>query len=168
LTDVLGLAVMPRPSYPLDALRKLRDERAEAQAQSLAEQVARSQQAELCLQQRRAACQAHSQRTQASLQPERERLAAGKLSGADLQRQIEFQAAAREQAALLERAEREAAEALGRERAEEQRLRQELSRAEADAQLVRNHEATFHERVTEQRQRAEEEAALEQWNARRP
>ena len=158
---------MARPPYPLDALRKLRDERAEAQAQSLAEQVARAQQAELCLRQRQAACQTHSQRTQASLQPERERLATGQLSGADLQRQTEFEAAARAQAVLLERAEREAAEALGRERAEEQRLRQELARAEADAQLVRNHEATFHERVTEQRQRAEEEAALEQWNARR-
>jgi hypothetical protein len=158
---------MARPSYPLDALRKLRDERAEAQAHALAEQVARAQQAEVRLRQRQAARQAHSQRTLASLQPERERLAAGQLSGADLLRQTEFEAAARAQAALLERAERDAAEALGRERAEEQRLQQELARAEADAQLVRNHEATFHERVTERQQRADEESALEQWNARR-
>jgi hypothetical protein len=158
---------MARPSYPLDALRKLRDERAEAQAQSLAEQVASVQQAEARLRQRQAALQAHSQRTLASLQCERERLAAGQLSGADLLRQTEFEAAARAQAALLERAESEAADALGRERAEEQRLRQELARAEADAQLVRNHETTFHERATEQQLRVEEEAALEQWNARR-
>jgi hypothetical protein len=37
---------MARPEYPLEALRKLRDERAEAQVQSLAAQLARGQAAE--------------------------------------------------------------------------------------------------------------------------
>ena len=62
---------------------------------------------------------------------------------------------------------RELAQALLEVRAEERRLREELSRREADAQLVRNHENSFHERVADQVERAEEEAALEQWNARR-
>jgi hypothetical protein len=67
----------------------------------------------------------------------------------------------------LARAEGEAAESLARERAEEQRLRQELAKAEAEAQLLRNHEASFHEQAAQAQQRSEEEAALEQWNARR-
>jgi hypothetical protein len=158
---------MTRQQYPLEALRKLRDERAEAQAQSLAEQLARSQAAEAKLRGREQARREHAARTAESVGLERRRLAEGGASGVDLLRVADFEAAARVQAALLERAEAEARQALDQERAAEQKLRQELSAREAEAKLVRNHEHSFHERQADLAQKAEEEAALEQWSARR-
>ena len=158
---------MARPPYPLEALRKLRDERADAQTQALAEQLARCQAAEQELGRRASVRRGHAERVAQALRDERERLAAGQLSGQDLLRETEFQTAARAQAELLERAESEAREALSREQAAEQQLRQQLGRLEADAKLVRNHEASFHERAAQQVAHSEEEAALEQWNARR-
>jgi hypothetical protein len=158
---------MARQQYPLEALRKLRDDRAEAQAQTLAEQVARASAARAALSERERLRREQAQRTSEALRAERERLVAGAVSGADLQRSAEFEAAARAQAQLLERAEAEARDALAKERAEEERLREELSRREAEAKLTRNHEATFHQQNENVALRAEEEAALEQWNARR-
>ena len=158
---------MTRQQYPLEALRKLRDERAEAQAQSLAEQLARSQTAEAKLRAREQARREHAARTAESVDLERQRLAEGGASGVDLLRVADFEAAARVQGALLERAEAEARQALDQERAAEQKLRQELSAREAEAKLVRNHETSFHEHQADLAQKAEEEAALEQWSARR-
>jgi hypothetical protein len=158
---------MARPSYPLEALRKVRDERADALAQELAAQVARSQAAEGKLRQREAARREHAERAKSELQREQQRLAAGGMSGAELLRVAEFEIAVRAQAALLERAEAEARQDLAQERAAEQKLRAEQAEREAEAKLVRNHEAGFHEHQVNLAQKAEEEAALEQWNARR-
>jgi hypothetical protein len=158
---------MARHEYPLEALRKLRDERAEAQAHDLAAQVALSQAAEAKLRERERARREHAARTADSVRVERERLADGGASGADLLRSADFEAAARLQAELLERAEAEARQTLARERAAEQKLREQLSAREAEAKLVRNHEASFHEQQAALSQKAEEETALEQWNARR-
>lgn len=158
---------MARQQYPLEALRKLRDERAEAQAQTLARQIARAGAAQAALNERERQRREHAQRTLEALGAERERLAAGAVSGADLLRSAEFEAGARAQAQLLERAEAEARDALAKERAEEQRLRDDLSRREAEAKLTRNHQATFHQQHENAALRAEEESALEQWNARR-
>jgi hypothetical protein len=158
---------MTRPQYPLEALRKLRDDQADAQARALADQVARCASAERLLEQRVAARRAHAQQIEASLAEERTRLLAGSVSGAELLRAAEFETAARTQAELFERAEAEAHQVLRQERAKEQELREALARREADAQLVRNHESSFHERAIERAARAEEETALEQWNARR-
>lgn len=153
--------------YPLEALRKLRDERAEAQAHRLAAQVARAQAAEAKLRELERARREQAARVAETLRQEHARVAEGGVGGLDLLRLTEFETAARAQAAALERAEGESRQVLTRERAEEQRLRQELSAREAEAKLVRNHEASFHEENAEQQHRAEEEAALEQWNARR-
>jgi hypothetical protein len=158
---------MTRPQYPLEALRKLRDDQADAQARALADQVARSTSAERLVEQRVAARRDHAQQTRASLAEERTRLLAGGASGAELLRAAEFETARRAQAELLERAEAEARQVLLRERVKERELREALARREADAQLVRNHESSFHERAVERAARAEEETALEQWNARR-
>lgn len=158
---------MAGPRYPLEALRKLRDDRAEQQAHGLASQIARSQAAEKDLQAREAARRLHAQRAAEAQSLELERLAQGGASGRDLLRLAEFEAAARAQAALLERAEVEARQALARERAEEQKLGAELAAREAEAKLVRNHEVSFHERQRDLQQKSEEEAALEQWNGRR-
>jgi hypothetical protein len=158
---------MARPEYPLEALRRLRDERASAQAESLAVQVARSERADSKLREREQARREHAEQTRASLRLEQERLSAGGAVGAELLRVADFEVAARVQAALLERAENEARAELAKERAEEQKLRQQLSEREAEAKLVRNHEASFHEHNEQLSQKAEEEAALEQWNARR-
>jgi fused signal recognition particle receptor len=158
---------MARQQYPLEALRKLRDERAEAQARRLAEQVARSQCAEAKLRERERVRREQEARTAETVGIERQRLVEGAVSGADLQRVADFEVAARAQAELLRRAENEARQALAGERAEEQKLRQQQVEREAEAKLVRNHEAGFHERQVELVQKAEEEAALEQWNARR-
>ena len=157
---------MARSQYPLEALRKLRDERAEAQAHELAQQVARSASAEATLRARELARREHAERTADSLRVERQRLAAGGVSGADLLRVADFEVAARVQAELLERAEAEARQALANERAVEQKLRAQQATREAEAKLVRNHEANFHEHEAQLAQKAEEEAALEQWNAR--
>jgi hypothetical protein len=158
---------MARQTYPLEALRKLRDERAEAQAQGLAVQIARSQAAEAKLRERERARREHAQRTAENVRVERQRLVDGGASGADLLRVSEFDKAARAQAELLERAEAEARQALARETVEEEKLRQQLSEREAEAKLVRNHEAGFHEHHADLAQKSDEEAALEQWNARR-
>ena len=158
---------MARPSYPLEALRKLRDERADALAQELAAQVARSQAAEGKLRQREAARREHAERAAEAMRSERERLATGGVSGADLRRIADFEVATKAQAGLLERAEAEARQILAQERAAEQKLRDEQSQREAEAKLVRNHEAGFHEHQVNLAQKADEEAALEQWNARR-
>jgi hypothetical protein len=158
---------MAGPRYPLEALRKLRDERTDAQVQAVAGQVARCRAAELTLEAALAARRAHGEETGQSLEQERQRLLTGRLSGAELARAAEFEAAARAQAELLERAEARAGQVLLEARAEEHRLREELSRREADAKLVRNHENSFRERLADQVERAEEEATLEQWNARR-
>lgn len=158
---------MARQQYPLEALRKLRDERAEAQAQALAQQVARSSAAQAVLVERERARREHARVTAETLSTERERLARGGVSGADLLRASEFETAARAQAAGLERAESEARQLLAQQRAEEQKLREELGQREAEAKLARNHEANFHEQNASVALQAEEEAALEQWNARR-
>jgi len=158
---------MAGPRYPLEALRKLRDERADAQVHAVAGQIVRCRAVERALAEATAARRAHAEQTRRSLELEQERLLADRSSGADLARAAEFEAAARAQAELLERAEARAAQALLEARAEEHRLREELTRREADAQLVRNHETSFHGRAADQLERAEEEAALEQWNGRR-
>jgi hypothetical protein len=157
---------MARQQYPLEALRKLRDERAEAQAQALARQVARTSAAQVALGERERQRREHARRTLETLEIERDRLAAGCVSGADLLRSADFAAAARAQAELFERAEAGARELLTKERGEESKLRDELSRREAEAQLTRNHEATFHQHNENVALRSEEETALEQWNAR--
>ncbi len=157
---------MARQQYPLEALRKLRDERAEAQAQELAQQIARAESAERKLRERERVRREHAEHTAESVRTEQRRLAAGGASGAELLRVAEFVAAARVQAELLERAEAEARQTLAQERALEQKLREQQATREAEAKLVRNHEANFHERQADQAQKSEEEAALEQWNAR--
>ena len=158
---------MARSQYPLEALRKVRDDRAEASARELAEQVARSLAAEGALRHREAARREHAERAAEAVRSERERLVTGGVSGAELLRVADFEVATRAQAALLERAEAEARQVLGQERAAEQKLRDQQAQREAEAKLVRNHEASFHERQAALLQKAEEEAALEQWNARR-
>ena len=161
-------AGMTRQQYPLEALRKLRDEKAEALLQALAEQVARSKSAEATCAERERVRREHAARTAEVVQAEQQRLAAGGVSGVDLLRVAEFEVAARAQAQVLERACAEARQALAEERVAEQKLRDEQAAREADAKLVRNHEASFHERQAALAQKAEEEAALEHWNARRP
>jgi hypothetical protein len=157
---------MARQQYPLEALRKVRDERAEAQARTLARQMARTSAAQAAVSERERQRREHARRTLETLETERARLAAGSASGADLSRVADFEAGARAQAGLLERCEAEARELLAKERGEEEKLREELSRREAEAKLTRNHEATFHEHNENAALRSEEEAALEQWNAR--
>lgn len=157
---------MARQPYPLEALRKLRDERAEAELEALARQVARSVSAEAKLHERERARREHAARTAENVSAEQRRLAAGGVSGAELQRVADFAAATRVQAALLERAENEARQALANERALERKLREEQAQREAEAKLVRNHEVHFHEHAAELVEKADEEAALEQWNAR--
>jgi hypothetical protein len=158
---------MARQQYPLEALRKLRDERAEAQAQALAKQVARCTAAQAVALERERLRREHALVSAETLRAERERLAAGQLSGADLKRASDFEAAARAQARALEHSEAEARKLLAQERVEEQKLRDELGQREAEAKLARNHEANFHEQNASVTLRAEEEASLEQWNARR-
>lgn len=158
---------MARQPYPLETLRKLRDERAEALVEALAVQVARSQRAEATLCERENARREHGARTAETVRFEQRRLAEGGVSGGELRRVAEFEVAAHAQAELLQKAEAEARRILAEERAAEQKLREEQAAREAEAKLVRNHEASFHERQAELAHKAEEEAALEQWNARR-
>lgn len=157
---------MAGPRYPLETLRKLRDERAEAQAQALAAQIARSEAAETKLRERETARREHALRTAETERAEAGRLAEG-VSGADLQRWADFTAAAQFQAQALERLESEARRILVEERARERQLREELSSREAEAELVRRHEHGFHQHHAERQEKADEEAALEQWSARR-
>jgi hypothetical protein len=158
---------MARQPYPLEALRKLRDERAEAQTSTLALQIARSEAAQARVAEAERARRQHETATAAALRSERERLASGGASGADLLRLAEFESGTRAQAAVLARVEAGARKLLASEREAEAQLRAELARLEAEAKVVRNHEASFHDRGAELAQKAEEEAALEQWNARR-
>lgn len=158
---------MARPEYPLEALRQLRDERVEAQKRALAGQVARCQAAEAQVRERERARREYTQRVADSLRDEGARLAAGEVSGADLARLSDFEAAARAQAAGLERAELEARAVLTQERALQEAERQKLAELEADAELVRRHEADFRQQHVQAAEKADEEAALEQWNARR-
>ena len=153
--------------YPLEVLRQLRDDRAEEHARDLAQQISRSGAAEARLRDRESARRQHAERTAEAMRLEREQLARGGASGHDLQRLVDFELAARAQAALLESAEGEARAVLSRERAEEQKRREQLAAREAEAKLVRNHEFSFHEQQLDLQQKAEEEAALEQWSARR-
>lgn len=157
---------MARPEYPLQALRELRAERVQAQLRRLAEQVASTAQAEAKLLQRERSRRNHAEQTATSLRAERERLAASHMAAAELARAAEFEAGARAQATLLERAEQEARTELATQREQERLARSELSRLEADAELLKKHELGFHERARDVALRAEEEAALEQWNAR--
>src|SRR5690242_14079543 len=117
---------MAGPRYPLETLRKLRDERAEAQTHALAAQIARSQAAEAKLREREAARREHSARVAETQRAEQERLLSG-VSGADLQRLVDFSTATRLQSQALERGEAEARAHLNEERAKEQQLREELS-----------------------------------------
>jgi hypothetical protein len=157
---------MARREYPLEALRKLRDERAEAQAQALAKQLTRVAASETVLRDRERLRREQEAETAETLSAERARLASGAASGADLGRVAEFEKGARARIAVLAQGEAEAREQLAKERAAEHELRAELSRLEAEAKLTRNHEAEFHQRHENAALHAEEEAALEQWNAR--
>jgi hypothetical protein len=156
---------MARQPYPLQALRELRERRAEASAEALARQVARSATFAAALGERERARREHAERLALVLEQERHRLAAGPVSGAELRRASDFEQADRAALAVTVAAEAEARAALAREQAEEQRLCAELAQAEAEAKLVRDHEASFHEKQVDAALRAEEEAALERWNA---
>src|SRR5690349_3336570 len=134
---------MARPQYPLETLRKLRDERADAQATRLAAQIARADAAQARLSDAERARREHEARTRAVLTTERERLGSGAASGADLQRLTEFEQAMRAQERGLEQLERELRDKLSAEREAERRERSELSRLEAEAKLVQGHEARF-------------------------
>ena len=158
---------MARQPYPLEALRRLRNEQAEALAQDLARQGARSQRAGATLVARENARREHAVRTAEVLRVEQRRLGEGGVYGTDLLRVAEFERAARAQAELLQQAEADARKALADEQAVEQKLRAEQTAREAEAKLVRNHEASFRQHQADLQQKAEEEAALEQWNARR-
>jgi hypothetical protein len=157
---------MAGPRYPLETLRKLRDDRAEAQTHALAAQIARSQAAAAQLRSREAARREHVERLTETRRAEQTRLAAG-VSGAELLRLADFEVAARVRGEALAQAELEAQKVLEAERAKERNLRQELASREAEAELVRRHEAGFHGHHAELREKAEEEAALEQWSAKR-
>ena len=158
---------MARQPYPLEALRKLRDERAEAVAHGLAAQLARCRKAEAELQERERLRREHRARAAESLLAERERLAQRGASGAELLRLAEFEQASRAQARVLEQSEESARQALAEERGREQKVREQLAKLEAEAELVQRHEASFHEHHAQLQQKAEEEAALEQWSAGR-
>jgi hypothetical protein len=158
---------MARQPYPLEALRKLRDERAEALARKLAAQVARCDSARATLAERERARREQEERTRAALVTERERLELLGVSGADLLRLSEFERGAHAQAAALHDSAGRARQDLDQELAEELKLRDQLTKLEAEAKLVRKHEASFHERHAEREEQAEEAAALEQWSARR-
>lgn len=158
---------MPRQPYPLEALRRLRDERAEATTLSLATRVARSEAAQARVQERERTRREHEARTAEALTAERERLTLAGATGAELARLAEFERATRAQTRELLESEASARQALAEERAKEQQVREELGKLEAEAQLVRNHEARFHEHHAELQAKADEEAALEQWSARR-
>jgi hypothetical protein len=153
--------------YPLEALRKLRDEQAKLHARNLAAQLTRCRAAEAVLQAKEQACAEHARQLSRTKAEERERLTRGELSGSDLLRATEFELACHAQAEQLELAVSEARRALAAERERERELRDVLTRSDADAKLVHKHQASFNERHAEQATRAEEEAALEQWNARR-
>jgi hypothetical protein len=153
--------------YPLEALRKLRDEQAELHARNLAVQVARCQAAEAVLRAREQACSEHARCLHCAKLEERERLTRGELTGNDLLRATEFELGSQAQAEQLELAASQARAALAAERDRERELREVLTRSDADAKLVHKHRAGFVERLVEQATRSEEEAALEQWNARR-
>src|SRR5262245_39608487 len=101
---------MARHEYPLEALRKLRDERAEAQAHTLAKQLTRVAAAEAELRERERTRREHEAQTADALRDERARLASGTASGADLQRVADFEAGARARTAALGRSEAEAGE----------------------------------------------------------
>lgn len=159
--------VMARQPYPLEALRKLKDERTDEQARLLSAQVAQTQAAVAKLRERESARAEHAARLREVAQQEQERLARGEVSGGDLQRSVDFQQAGRVQQELLSRAVSEAQNALEHARELEQKLREELASREAEAKLVRNHEAGFHARQEARTQKADEEAALDQWNAKR-
>ena len=158
---------MARPHYPLEALRKLRSERAEAQALRLAQQIGRAEAAQTRLHEAERARREHEARTRSTLESERQRVLGSGASGADLLRIAEFETASRTQAQLLGRAEQALREQLQAEREAERRERAELSRLEAEAKLVHSHATQFHEHQAELTLKAEEETALEQWNARR-
>jgi hypothetical protein len=158
---------MARPGYPLNALRELRDERAQAEQQRLAQQVARTQQAIDQLKAREGARLEHAARIAGELDSENDRLWHAPVSGVDLARLAEFRAAASAQAQLLEQAEARARQGLEEQRGEEQKVRAELARVEAEAKLVHEHEASFVARVEAAAARAEEEEMQDQWNARR-
>jgi hypothetical protein len=157
---------MPRRPYPLDALRRLRDQRTEEQALSLAQQLARSRSAEQVARERSAACRSHAAGVDACHEHERTELERGLLSGADLLRNVEFSVAAAAQAAQLRAAEAKAHSALEDERKRQAQAQRELARREADAKLVHQHARAFATAEAETAERADEEAALEQWNAR--
>ncbi len=158
---------MTRRQYPLESLRKLRDERAQALTRDLASQMGRCQAGEANLRLCERACRAHASALVEAEALERGRLLRGELSGADLLRSAEFAVAAGIQRRQLDLELVQARSALAHERSREAELRAQVARGEADAKLVRQHEAGFHEREAEQALRSEEEAALEQWSARR-
>lgn len=157
---------MARQAYPLEALRKLRDERARAATEQLARQVARSAAAAAAYRERVRLGREHAERTAEALSQEQRRLAQAPLEGADWQRAAEFAAAERARGEALKAAAEAARAALEREQAEEERLRAELGRLEAEAKLAQNHEQSFHERGAQAALQVEEETALEQWTAR--
>jgi hypothetical protein len=158
---------MARQPYPLESLRKLREERSEAHAQRLAAQIARSAAAQVKLTAREQARRDHESAAALAVEAERGRLEQGGASGADLSRLSEFERAARAKTEALLESEASARQQLASERAEEQQLRAQLAKLEAEAELVRHHETSFHERHAELQEKADEEAALEQWSARR-
>lgn len=152
--------------YSLEALKRLREQKVQEQAERVAEQVRQVAQAE------RAALEATGQRKQLEAQlaegrsQEGERLARGEATAQDLALQAawESQASKRIEAARL--LERQRAERLVAARKEEEALRQELARCEGEAKAVERHKQSWQAEVTRAEELALEEQALEVWSAR--
>ncbi|MCA9639760.1 MAG: hypothetical protein H6718_23870 [Polyangiaceae bacterium] len=152
--------------YSLEALKRLREQRVEEQAERVAEQLRQVAQAE------RQALEATAQRKQLEKQladersAEAERLARGEATVQDLALQAawESQAAGRIENARLK--ERKLAEQLVAARKEEARRREELALREGEAKAVERHKENWQAEISRAEELALEEQAQEVWSAR--
>jgi hypothetical protein len=158
---------MPRPKYPLEALARLREQKAEDEARKLAEATRDAQAAERAREvaERR---RRENEETLAQVRAaEREALARGELSAADLARAAAWASRAEGEGRFLASSLQGALAREQEARRGERAAKEQTELARANARVLAEDRARFGEGQQKQAEARDEEASFEAWRPKR-
>ena len=157
---------MRTPKYPLELVRELRKKGADEAGRALAAAAREREAAERRVQDAELKSDAHAARARRVRSAERQALARGELSVADLSRADCWEARIKNEKGVLSGELVEARTDEGSAQAAEQSAREEYAARKAGSDLVAEHRVRWNGELHKRREADEEEACSEAWLAR--
>ncbi len=151
--------------YPLDPLRKLKEQRVTERTREAAESRAAHERAQASAARARAAREAEQSQAQSERQRERELLEDGQVRAADLQQGERFWVFAAARITRLAQGEMAADERARGAAAEAGKALSALAEAKAEAQALERHHQRHREGEQRAQEAAEDETMLERWTS---